>query len=117
MSSTPKAKKLMTAVNAFTTDQVALAVSRGLRRRFGEMRSAVKTIAMESGFDPATVKGWFEARNPPHAAALVKLMHDVDEVAEEINRMAGCHDPAEMARLRSVVSEMTRALGRFGGGA
>ncbi len=114
MSSPLKAKKLVTA-DAITTDQVALAVSRGLRRRFGEMRSAVKLIAQSSGFDPATVKGWFEARNPPHAAALVKLMRDCDEVCEELLRLSGRPDEAETARLRAAVSAIEGALGRFGG--
>lgn len=114
MSSVKDTKKMQTA-DAIPTDQVALAVMRGLRRRFGDLRNAVKLIAQSHGFDPRTVAGWWCGRNPPQSAALVTLMRDVKEVDVEIRQLTGDVSEADTARLRAAVDEIERTLGKLSG--
>lgn len=119
MSSFKSTDKMQTVADAIPTDAAALAVMRGLRRRFGDLRHAVKLIAQSHGFDPRTVTGWWCGRNPPQTGALLTLIRDIDEVHEEILRLTGRENAADTAaalsRLRDGAEEIERVMAKLSG--
>lgn len=111
MSRAEKDRRMPT-IEAIRSDDVAAAVARGLRRRFGDARSAVKLIARATGFDPRAIKNWWAGVNPPESGKLLQLVREYEEVAEEVDRLSGRADRAEVERLRQIVGELERVLGR-----
>lgn len=72
--SRPKRDRRM-LITSVTTDDLAQRISGALHREFGELACAVKRIAgaMRPPADPRAVRNWWEAKNPPSAAQMMRL--------------------------------------------
>jgi hypothetical protein len=82
-------RKMLTA--AVTTDDLAVRISGALRREFGELSCAVQRIAnaMMPPADPRAVRNWWDGKNAPNSAQLMRLGQVSIEVRLElVNIMA-----------------------------
>ncbi|MDP3417877.1 hypothetical protein [Falsiroseomonas sp.] len=70
-----------------TSELIAQRVGKVLRERYGHIRHAAKRLARRTQADPRAVQNWMDGVNAPHAAHLVRLMAECDELAAEINAM------------------------------
>lgn len=67
----------------------AAVIAMALRDAFGGTHAAVKTVGAFTHARERTVKNWFEAKNAPSGANLVRLAQHSDEVLEAFLLMAG----------------------------
>lgn len=70
-----------------TPELIAQRVGKVLRAQYGHIRHAAKRLARRTQADPRAVQNWMDGINAPHAAHLIRLMAECDELAAEINAL------------------------------
>lgn len=75
-----------------------------VRRRYGEHKSGHKALAERVRCGMRTVAGWFQGQSTPHFKHVLMMMQD-DELLEEMLRLAGRDDiadiPAALAKIKA----------------
>jgi len=99
-----------------TAETVAGAVSRGLKRHFDGARHAAKSLAARCGLDPRTATKLIRGETTPSSPGLILLMREIQEVREEVLRLAGDMSAAEAARVSAALTQIEQTLNSIGRG-
>lgn len=91
---------------------VAERMAEALRRGYGHAKSAVKEIGRATYANDRSAQNWWEGRCAPNAADLIELMRDSDEVFDEVCRMAGRADSAQIDRIRAELDALRVVIER-----
>jgi transcriptional regulator with XRE-family HTH domain len=82
--------RLMSA-SVIDPESLAERLSRFLRREFGQLRCANRKIADRFGCDDRAAQNYLYGKNPPNAAALMRMMAASEALEEEILTMVREH--------------------------
>lgn len=87
----PLSGKSFPAENA-SPAQFARMIADALRRDFGDVHGAIKTVCKRTGAEERAIRNWFEGENGPTGRHLVALMAASDAVLEAALLAAGRRD-------------------------
>ena len=85
-------------------------ITKTLRETYGPTGAAVKTVMAITGAGERTVKNWFEGKNAPSGANLIKLMKHSDEVFETILILAGRENLLKAKKLIDAKDKLVEIL-------
>ena len=69
--------------------EITTKIAGALRQKFRKSSTAVKSIANETGGALATVKKWYEGRNPPSLGHFLMLCRHYDEILKAFLNLSG----------------------------
>lgn len=93
-----------------TTSSYAERLAAVLKERYGDNRSAAKTVADKIGAGLGTVRKWFAAENGADSVHLIKLMADDDAIFRAVCELAGRVDAADAGLALEKLREAKRLL-------
>lgn len=81
--------------HAISDAEFAKIIGTALRKDFGELASAVKTIGQMTRANPRAIRNWYEARNVPSSGHLLVLARSSPSILQFILEQIGGRDLAD----------------------
>lgn len=98
-----------------TTEPLAIAIAAALKEEFGNIPSAVKTIARLTRSNERAARNWFEGKNSPSAENLVILMRNSDLILRTVLTLADRHDLVVAVGLAGLRRQLMDAVAAIDG--
>jgi hypothetical protein len=91
----------------------AIVVANALRREFGDSAGAVKEVARLTRANERAAKNWFDAKNAPNGALLIRLIEHSDDVLESVLTLARRQELLKEKRIHDTRRELLELLSQL----
>lgn len=93
----------------------AAIIAAALKSEYGETSGSVREVAQLARVNERAAKNWFDAKNAPNGALLVRLLEHSDDVLECVLKMAHRDDLLKAKKIQDTRRELLELLSELHG--
>jgi hypothetical protein len=93
--------------------RIATVIASALRRDFGDSARGVKEAARLARANERAAKNWFDAKNAPNGALLIRLMEHSDDVLESVLTLAHRQELLKAKKIQDTRRELLELLSQL----
>jgi hypothetical protein len=95
--------------------RIAIVIAGALRREFGDSAGAVKEVARLTRANERAAKNWFDAKNAPNGALLIRLIEHSDGVLESVLTLAHRQELLKAKKIHDTRRDLLALLSQLHG--